>query len=94
MIFVEVKAMVMKRCKSGQHQWDHISQVEQLQKCCNGYVRVMVGIPDENKPWREDGTAFRGALLIPECETERIKRLRALEDGAMQKGKNGCLICN
>ena len=70
--------MVATKCKSGKHSYDS-SQVESLEKCCNGYVRLM-------KPWGNeetggydsDGQWWGVAVFVREDDTAEIERIKAL----------------
>ena len=79
--------MVAKRCRSGQHFWNH-DQTEELRKCCNGYVLLFEGYPENGgyDPW--GGWCGRG-VLVPEEDQDEIARIRAtgpMEARANSKG--------
>jgi hypothetical protein len=90
---------MLKRCKSGRHWWLE-DQQDELDKCCNGWVRLMVPRtkfhPDETKldPFDKDGWGQFCYILVHQSEVERIQRLRALEPAAEPLDRNGCRIIN
>ena len=78
--------MVAVKCKSGKHIWDS-SQTENLEKCCNGYVRMwQPWIHEENGGYDEQGLWYGVAVLVPEYDTKEIERLKAT--GAMEHRAN------
>jgi len=59
------------KCKSGKHEW--LSQAD-ADKCCNGYVRILVLGGGDNQQVIGDVIAGRAWMPQPQASTEQTEK--------------------